>query len=265
LKKKEYGIKFVLFGIGVSASYDKRYDREKKVGWLLKNVIQRADAAIFYDSYPTIKYSAMGVTPEKMFVAHNTVVGNMLSILPLADRNSILFIGSLYKQKGIHLLLEAYQLLLSQGGELPILNIIGDGPEKESVIRWIDKHQLNDKIFVLGSITEEEAVKPYFSRALCCVSPGQAGLSVQKSFSYGVPFVTSYYPVSGGEFTSIIEGVTGFYYDGSVNDLAVTIKKAIGHPELANIFENCSEFYQRFRSPKFWVKGFTDALQYVLQ
>jgi hypothetical protein len=108
-------------------------------------------------------------------------------------------------------------------------------------------------------------VKPYFSRALCCVSPGQAGLSVQKSFSYGVPFITSYYPVSGGEFTSIMEGVTGFYYDGSVNDLAVTIKKAIGHPELANIFENCSEFYQRFRSPKLWVKGFTDALQYVLK
>lgn len=262
--KYRYKIKVILFGIGVSASYNKQYDKDKKVGILLKAIMKKVSAAIFYDAYPTIKYASMGVDPRKLFVAPNTVVGNEKAVLPRSERNSILFIGSLYKQKGIQLLLEAYLELLRRNSKLPVLNIIGDGAEKAVIENWINKNNLANQVYLLGRITDEVQLSRYFSRAICCVSPGQAGLSVQKSFSYGVPFITSYYPISGGEFTSIIEGVTGYYFDGTIYDLAKTIDKVINDSKLDEVIENCRVFYEHFRSPKLWVKGFSDAIQYAL-
>jgi glycosyltransferase involved in cell wall biosynthesis len=170
----------------------------------------------------------------------------------------------LYKQKGIQLLLDAYRMLLEGKPDLPILNIIGDGPERPALESWIDREGLSRKICLLGSITDESTLRPYFSKAICCVSPGQAGLSVQKSFSYGVPFITSYYPISGGEFSSIVEGVTGYYYEGTVEGLANKINAVISDPNLDEVIENCNMFYHRFRSPKLWVKGFSDAIEFVL-
>lgn len=262
--KSKYNLKIILFGIGVSASYNKYYDRDKRVGFLLKEIVKRIDAAIFYDFYPVIKYSSMGVNPKKLFVAPNTVVGNMASVAPRSQRDSIMFIGSLYRQKGIQLLLDAYYKLVQKKQDVPTLNIIGDGPEKQLIMDWIASKSLSHKIKLLGSIIEEDILSSYFSKAICCVSPGQAGLSVQKSFSYGVPFITSHYPISGGEFTSIIEGVTGYYYDGTVEDLANKINFVINDPNLDEIIKNCNIFYRRFRSPKLWIDGFSSAIEFVL-
>lgn len=256
--------KTILFGIGVSASYNKRYDRDKRVGYVTKYLINKSDAAIFYDNYPTIKYSSMGVSPQKMFVAYNTIASNNQLITPVSERNSILFIGSLYKQKSLEQLLAAYKKGLHEYVQLPILNIIGDGPHKDYIESWILKHNFGEKIKVLGEITEESLLKPYFDHALCCVSPGQAGLSVQKAFSYGVPFITSYYPISGGEFTSIIDGVTGFFYDGTINGLLEKLIEVVEHINLDMINENCKVYHNRFRSPKVWTDGFCRAIEYAI-
>lgn len=257
--------KCILFGIGVSASYTKKYDSDKWVAGLTRLLIKRSDAAIFYDNYPVVKYSAKGVLPDKMFVAHNTVVGNTGPISSPESRNSFLFLGSLYKQKGIGQLLVAYQNGLASGLDLPVLNIIGDGPDRSFVEKWVAENYFEEKIKILGQINEESELKRYFEKALCCISPGQAGLSVQKSFSYGVPFLTSYYPISGGEFTSIIEDVTGFFYDGTDEGLLKRLTEVIKHPYLAQISENCFAFYAKFRSPEIWAKGFYRAIDYVLK
>jgi len=66
----------------------------------------------------------------------------------------------------------------------------------------------------------------YFEKAIASISPGQAGLSVLESFSYGVPFITSYDAITGGEIFNIRHGYNGFLIHNNI--------------ELENIMENLS-------------------------
>ncbi len=72
-----------------------------------------------------------------------------------------------------------------------ILNIIGDGPEFKVLYRYIIKNNFSHRI-LRGAIFDDYVLKNYFERAICLISPGQAGLTVLKSFAYGIPFVTKY-------------------------------------------------------------------------
>jgi glycosyltransferase involved in cell wall biosynthesis len=253
--------KIVIFGIGVSASYDKPYDRDWKMGSLMKQLVKRADACIFYDQYPAIKYAASGINPQKLFVVNNTVSSKAETITTRSQRDSFLFVGTLYHQKGIGILLDAYKKLSENRKDLPKLTIVGDGPDFVNIQNFIHTEKLN--VELLGSITDEDRIGALFSKAICCVSPFQAGLSVQNAFSYGVPFVTKHYPISGGEFTSIVDEVTGYFFDGSSNNLAQVMNKILDNSEIDEVYQNCREFYIRFRSPKVWVKNFKSAIEYA--
>lgn len=263
-KKKPF--KIILNGIGVAASYTKKYDSGKAVAWITKQLVSRADASVFYDDYPVIKYSAMGVDPNKLFVAFNTVYVNeqYLRLPDSRQRDTYLFIGSLYKEKGLKQLLEVYTEARKKRIDLPNLNIVGDGPDRSYAQYYIDKNDLQDNISILGQIEDDAQLQPIFISAICSISPGQAGLSVQKSFAFGVPFLTSRYPITGGEYTSIIENVTGFFFDGTNKDLLDKLVQIKDRQDLDLVRENCREFYNRFRSPKVWKDGFSSAIHYAL-
>lgn len=259
--KKKY--KVIVYGIGVAGSYTKKYDSDFLTSLICYNILKFADGAIFYDDYPIIKYAAKRIIREKMFAAFNTVVNISGPITPISSRSTFLFIGTLYKEKGIFQLLEAYKIGLKRGILLPTLNIIGDGPYKGEIENWINENNFQSNIILLGQIINENELKYYFDRSICCISPGQAGLSVQKSFAYGVPFLTSNHPFSGGEFTSIVENVTGFFYNGRTDDLLNKMQSILLNPKLGIISENCKFFYDRFRSGDVWSHGFCSAIDYV--
>ena len=48
--------KWVAWGIGVSASYNKNYDSDNSYEWFRYFIFRRADANIFYSDYPISKY-----------------------------------------------------------------------------------------------------------------------------------------------------------------------------------------------------------------
>lgn len=66
--------KIILWGIGVSAGYNVPYDSKKTYRKILKFLINKADAALFYSHYPIDIYKRMGISEAKMFVANNTVL-----------------------------------------------------------------------------------------------------------------------------------------------------------------------------------------------
>ena len=259
--RKKY--KIVVFGIGVSASYDKHFDRDWKMGYLMRKIVQKADASIFYDQYPAIKYASYGINPNKLFVVNNTVVAGNGKCASSRERSYFLFVGTLYRQKGLGMLIEAYERLCLQGVDLPLLKLVGDGPDFQELKELITAKGLSAYIQLLGSITQPDKLADLFSSAIACVSPLQAGLTVQNAFAFGVPFITKTYPISGGEFTSIIEDVTGFYFDGTSDDLAKTLNRVLQHPNLDEIYQNCFEWYNRFRSPKIWVNTFERAVTFA--
>jgi len=255
-RRKQY--KLGMFGIGVSASYKKRYDSDKKSFFLRRFIVNKSDFSIFYERYPYVKYLSCGIEESKLSVAFNTVAPISQFDVSEKQYSSIIFLGSLYKQKKIFDLLYAYDLAYRKIDELlPDLEIVGDGDEFNNISDWIKTNNYTAKIRLHGRIENDEVLFPILNRAIACVSPGQAGLTVQKCFSCGVPFVTCSDAITGGEIFSIIDGFTGFLYGGTIDELSCLLRRmALDKEGFKRMSSNCYAFYSQFRNIDVWKKGF---------
>ena len=260
LSKKRRKYKLIYWGIGVSAGYNIRYDSDSlQVDTSYKRV-KKADAVGFYCSYPIEKYVKMGIEKEKMFVFNNTV-----KVLPVDEREKdlILFIGTLYKQKKIDVLLENYFRAYNKNKNVPTLAIIGDGDERASIGSWISEKGLNGKILLAGAVYNEAELASYFSRSIMCISPDQAGLSVLKSMGYGVPFITHKDAITGGEIFNIENGVNGVLLN-SFDDIEGLILESADNPEkFFDMGEKAKKHYEENRSVEKMVDGFMEAIGFV--
>lgn len=80
------------------------------------------------------------------------------------------FIGSLYKQKKIFDLIEAYRILINNKSIALNLEIIGDGEEFDNLKKYIDDNNLTNYITLHGNVTEDDKLLPIMQRAAVCVS-----------------------------------------------------------------------------------------------
>jgi glycosyltransferase involved in cell wall biosynthesis len=115
-----------------------------------------------------------------------------------------------------------------------------------------------------GAVYDDELLGQFFSRAIACISPNQAGLSVLQSMGSGVPFITRSDSLTGGERFNITNNETGIIYDHKeelVNILSSMHKNKDRFKEMGI---NARKFYDSFRRPDQMVEGFLDAIGFVL-
>lgn len=254
--------KLILWGIGVAASYNVRYDSIPEVAVNISEWLKKADAALFYSSYPVRKYADMGIPQEKLFVAENTV--QVFQIAP-RKKDLILFVGSLYKAKKIFELLNCYASACRENPSLPQLAVIGDGEDAAAVTAWVAEHRMQQKVILTGAVYDETVLSEYFSRAIVCISPDQAGLSVLKSFGYGVPFVTHKDAITGGERLNIIHGENGILLNNFEEMTAVIADCATCPGKYLQMGVNAKRFYDENRTVEQMAGGFLKAINFVLQ
>ena len=260
LKRKGFGL--VHWGIGVSASYSSSFDAPDADASFYESVLRESDACLFYSDYPVKKYTAQGWQQEKLFVAQNTVLVERDETS--RTRDTLLFLGSLYPQKGFDELLEQYALAVSVSSRVPKLVIIGDGSEKSRIEAWIQEHHLEERITLTGAIFDDAVLGRYFSAAVACVSPNQAGLTVLKSMGCGVPYITRRDAITGGELFNISHGVNGVLYD-KPDELKGILLDLTEHPETYMLYgRNARAHYEASRKPEDMVAGFLAAIAYAL-
>lgn len=263
IKHRNY--KVIYWGIGVSAGYTQRYDANQRFVLRVFKYMKKADAMLYYCDYPVEKYAKLGLPREKMFVANNTVEIPYIEDLPVEQKDSFLFVGTLYKEKRIDALLNAYLDAYQLNPDLLPLTIIGDGDERKTIEQFILDNQLTGKIFLTGAIYDEQKLIPYFQHALLCISPDQAGLSVLKSMGYGVPFVTHKNAITGGEIFNIQNNVNGIQMD-DFDELKDILLDATANKETyVTMGKKAKEFYWSERTIDAKVNGFMDAIEYVLK
>lgn len=253
--------KVVYHTLGVSASYDKGYDSHHEWDKVRKFFYSKADALAFYTTYPIEKYTEMGVPRKKMFEAPNTV--EVHPIEEHLEKDSLLFIGTLYRQKGLQSLLDAY-LSLKGKKKLPKLRIIGKGPDSNLISQWIKDNHMEDLIEMMGAIYNIDEKAHYFGKAFACISPQQAGLSVLESMGYGVPFITSKNAITGGELQNIHNGVDGVIME-SESQLLEIIKDMAEHEEkYIEMGKKAQQYYNENRTPQHMADGLWKAISYAL-
>lgn len=254
--------KLIYWGIGVAGGYTMRYDSIKSYEKYYRRLVKKADAVIFYTDYPKKKYADMVKYREKMFVANNTV-----EVMPIVEskRDTILFVGTLYKEKKIHELLSNYLEAYRVREDVPKLVIVGDGDEFDNISEWIKENKLGEKVVLMGAIYDEKELSELFSKALICISPDQAGLTVLKSMGYAVPFVTHRNAITGGEIFNIQDKVTGILID-EFDEIKEIILDCTANPQKFIDMGLCAkDYYYKYANKNIMVQGFLDAINYTLR
>jgi glycosyltransferase involved in cell wall biosynthesis len=262
--RRKYSLTY--WGIGVTASYKNRFDQSKKWDRLRYFFAKRADSLVFYSDYPINKFVKAGFDPKKLFVANNTtnVSANKNGEV---KKESFLFVGTLYKQKGIEVLLEAYKNLNGiPRHQLPLLNIIGEGPERLYIEDWIKENDMQKNVFLHGAIYDVEELRHFYEKSIACISPNQAGLSVLTSMGYATVFVTEKNAITGGEIFNIKDKVNGIIYSGGVNELQEKLIWIITNKEKAiEMGKNAGEHYYKNRMPEHMANSLVDAVNCALK
>ena len=258
--------KVLTWGIGLRASRTRLYDVNRKHTFLdriSQSICSASDASIFYVEKSKEFWKDTSLDMRKVFVATNTTKVEHMEICP-QFKNSLLFVGTLYKEKGIMTLLNAYKEALPKMKEPLPLHIVGSGAEEVALRQYAEEIGISKYAIFHGAIYDEVVLASYFQRALLCVSPHQAGLSVSKSMGYGVPFVTHINAITGGEKYHITPSVNGLFYDNDTELVDIMVDASLNPNKYIEMGMKAKEFYDTKATPRHMAQGVIDAIRFVL-
>ena len=152
--------------------------------------------------------------------------------------------GRLDKNKNFSLLVKTVAKLKTDNIKCALF-IIGDGEEREPLVRLVAESGITDSVFFLGY---KQNPLPYISRVqLLCVSSLAEGFPtvVLESMALGKPFVTT--PVAGASEELADGGKCGLVADWNVDDYAEKVKMLLTDKTLYDrMSENCIKKIQEF-------------------
>ncbi|MCL1947266.1 MAG: glycosyltransferase family 4 protein [Chitinivibrionia bacterium] len=195
-----------------------------------------------------------GIKDEKIEIIHNGIDDNFYVPSPERDvekcEKYLLFVGRLQKYKGILDVCETFEKVLKKFPDLK-LKIAGNGTFRAKLQKWIKKRNFNEKISLLGFISQDEKLR-LLQRAFLLVQPSYKegwGLTVIEANACGVPVVANNAP---GLCDSVVDGKTGLLYKfGDTCDAAKKIIELIENPQkYGELSSNCLTWSQKFKWQK---------------
>lgn len=221
---------------------------------LVKFIVRHSDALIAYGTRAKDYLIHLGASPERIFVAYNTVdvdfLGQQSSKLKikkkelkdeLGIRNKaiVLYVGQLVERKGVKYLLKAYAQLK---GEFDVaLLIVGDGIQKNELEDLCAKEDIQDAFFV--GYKQLEELPAYYAASDIFVLPSTEevwGLVLNEAMACGLPVITT--DKVGASVDLIKEGVNGYVVEAkNVERLYQAMKKILSNPELKQSMGNKSQ------------------------
>ena len=124
-----------------------------------------------------------------------------------------IYIGRLIESKKVDQLITAVKNI-NTDKQICNLLIVGSGPEEEK-LKGLAKNEIISKtIHFYGPCYDESIKSNLIYNSICTVSPGNIGLTVVNSFSYGTPAIThGNFGNQMPEAEVIVENETGFFFN----------------------------------------------------
>jgi len=186
----------------------------------------------------------------------------------LEKKYDLVFSGRLVKNKGINILLSAIEKLKLQNPNIK-LAIVGDGPLKNKIKRFIKNRNLKNNIELIGWLPGAEDLVRVYNQSKIMVMPSfnEGGPRVNlEAMACGVPVITS----RVGLMLDIInpsissEQVNGLFIDWNSDDIAKKIKLLLEDKTLyKKIAENGFKTVQQFerkKAIKFYAESYKNLL-----
>ena len=210
-------------------------DVEAKRGFFLahtRQIFRDVDLFLAPSDFLKSRYVSCGIPAEKIAFARYG-----LHLFPPSNRKPphrpvrFGYIGALHPQKGIELLLEAFDGF-DDGASLHIFGSAFGSPISDSFWRRI-RSQATTNVFFHGSYANER-VPEILADVDMIVVPSiwyeNSPLTIQEAFIAGVPVLTS---DVGGMAELVHDGIDGLHFRrGDALDLRAKLRHVVDHPEL---------------------------------
>ena len=123
-----------------------------------------------------------------------------------------IYVGRLIESKKVDQLITAIKSINKQK-QICNLLIVGSGPNEEKLKNIAKDEIISKTIHFYGACYDEDIISNLIFNSICTVSPGNIGLTVINSFSYGTPAIThNNFENQMPEAEVIKEGITGFFF-----------------------------------------------------
>ena len=150
----------------------------------------------------------------------------------------ILYVGRVEERKGVHVLVEAFEQVISKQRPNARLRIVGphsywDAQPSPYYRALVERCQGNPRIELLGPTYDDQALAAIYRDSLCTVVPSvfpeALGLTALEAQASGVPVVVSN---AGGLPETVSLGTSGLVFDnGNSGQLAEAVLSIIGNPD----------------------------------
>ncbi len=237
----------------------------KRVDWWFAYTQLSADI-VNKTGFPVDKITVLNNTIDILSIQKEIEMVTMDEILSLRhslelDEGPIaVFVGSLYENKRLDFLFEAAELIRQKVKGFQLL-IIGDGPERNKVKMWCDKHYW---IKWTGAQFGRNKVI-LLSMAKILLNPGLVGLNILESFATGVPMLTTDCKIHSPEIAYLENEYNGLI---TINDLSTYVNTAIdilnNSPMLNDLKKGCLASAEKYTLEKM-VENFTEGILLALQ
>jgi len=180
-----------------------------------------------------------------------------------SDLGPILFVGRLVRRKGVDDLLRAMQIIRASNVSL---EIVGDGPELESLKSLCSELRLLEKVKFFGTLSGAALYQRYAGCSVFAM-PSKTEKSDAEGFGtvfleaglFGKPSVGT---ASGGIPEAILDGVTGYIVpEGDPARLSEAISELLTNPELAK--KMGEEARKRVLAEFTWERGTSQLITYL--
>jgi glycogen synthase len=162
--------------------------------WILTFVRRALCARVDANVVPTEWLSHDLKLPETVSIPHGIEITAQNTPTPNLSRPPVIvFQGRLVTTKGARLLLEAANILRSEGRQFELI-VVGDGPERNALERFAQEMQLSSLVRFVGRLSADD-LESVFLRTSVVVVPSLGGevfgLVVAENMSRGLPIVAS--------------------------------------------------------------------------
>lgn len=140
------------------------------------------------------------------------------------EPSDLIYAGRLIKEKGINVLIEAVNTLRHRFPTIKCL-IIGDGPEKENLVKMVADLGIMDNIQFKPFLDKHEELIGYIKSSKVFILPSSRegfGIVVIEANGCGIPVITTNHDHNAARYL-IIPGKNGYLFGGDSEELANAI------------------------------------------
>jgi glycosyltransferase involved in cell wall biosynthesis len=187
---------------------------------MIMGIYNRVDKFVAPSTFTINALAEMGIPHERLHYLPSFV--NLEQYEPcFKPGNYVLYFGRLDRDKGVDVLVRAFQVL---GSDAPYLRIIGKGKQEVELRSLADRLQ-NQRIKFYGYMNKAQLIKQIQGAAFVVVPslwPDNSPMAVYESMACGKPVIGS---MLGGLLDQIEDGENGYLVEpGNEYDLAQAVK-----------------------------------------